>query len=489
MTEHFDVLIVGAGLSGIGAAYHLQTLCPGKTYAILEGRGAIGGTWDLFRYPGIRSDSDMYTLGYSFRPWREAKAIADGPSILSYVRDTAADHGIDHHIRFGHHVDSAAWSSADALWTVTATRDGVPVELTCNFLFMCSGYYDYAAGHTPDFAGSADFAGQIVHPQHWPADLDYAGKRVVVIGSGATAVTLVPAMARTAAHVTMLQRSPSYVVARPAVDGIADRLRRNLPAKLAYALVRWKNVLLGMMFFNQSRKNPAKVKGLILDGVRAQLGPDYDVAKHFTPAYNPWDQRLCLVPDADLFDAIKGGSASVVTDHIDHFTRDGIVLKSGAELPADVIVTATGLNLSLLGKMAVSVDGAPVDFAKSFNYKGMMYSDVPNLASAFGYTNASWTLKADLTSEYVCRLLKHMDRTGTRIATPRRDAGASGETPFLDFSSGYVTRSMDKFPKQGTAVPWKVHQNYVRDLLALRYGKVADGTMEFNAPAKLREAA
>ncbi|MGI4879145.1 MAG: flavin-containing monooxygenase [Janthinobacterium lividum] len=489
MTEHFDVLIVGAGLSGIGAGYHLQKLCPGKTYAIIEGRAAIGGTWDLFRYPGIRSDSDMYTLGYSFRPWREAKAIADGPSILDYVRDTAADHGIDRHIRFGHNVDGAAWSSADAQWTVTATHDGAPVELTCNFLYMCSGYYDYAQGHAPDFAGSADFAGRIVHPQHWPADLDYAGKRVVVIGSGATAVTLVPAMARTAAHVTMLQRSPSYVVARPAVDGIADRLRRLLPAKLAYALVRWKNVLLGMMFFNQSRKNPAKVKGLILDGVRAQLGPDYDVDTHFTPAYNPWDQRLCLVPDADLFDAIRSGSASVVTDHIDHFTRDGIVLKSGAEVPADIIVTATGLNLSLLGNTRLTVDGAPVDLAKSFNYKGMMYSDLPNLASAFGYTNASWTLKADLTSEYVCRLLKHMDRTGARIATPRRDAGASGETPFLDFSSGYVTRSMAKFPKQGTTVPWKVHQNYVRDLLALRYGKVADGTMEFTAPAKVREAA
>ena len=489
MSEHFDVLIVGAGLSGIGAAYHLQKLCPNKSFAILEGRAAIGGTWDLFRYPGIRSDSDMYTLGYSFRPWREAKAIADGPSILNYVRETAADHGIDRHIRFEHKVESAAWSTADARWTVTARRDGKAVTVTAAFLYMCSGYYDYAQGHAPDFAGSGDFAGRIVHPQHWPADLDYAGKRVVVIGSGATAVTLVPAMAVTAAHVTMLQRSPSYVVARPAVDGIADRLRRNLPATLAYRLVRWKNVLLGMFFFNRSRKAPAKVKAAIIDGVRAQLGPDYDVAKHFTPSYNPWDQRLCLVPDADLFDAIKDGRASVATDQIDRFTPDGIRLKSGAELPADVIVTATGLNMQLFGGTTLTVDSEPVDLSKSFNYKGMMYSDVPNLVSAFGYTNASWTLKADLTSEYVCRLLNHMDRTGAAIATPRRDAGASGETPFLDFSSGYVTRSMAKFPKQGTAVPWKVHQNYVRDLLALRYGKIADGTMAFTSPEKIREAA
>ena len=394
MTEHFDVLIVGAGLSGIGAAYHLQTLCPGKTYAVLEGRDAIGGTWDLFRYPGIRSDSDMYTLGYSFKPWREAKAIADGPSILSYVRETASDHGIDRHIRFGHRVTGAAWSSADARWTVTATRDGAPVALTCNFLYMCSGYYDYARGYAPEFAGSGDFAGRIVHPQHWPADLDYAGKNVVVIGSGATAVTLVPAMAATARHVTMLQRSPSYIVARPAADAIADWLRRHLPAKLAYALVRWKNVLLGMFFFNRSRKVPAKVKAAIIDGVRAHLGPDYDVATHFTPRYNPWDQRLCLVPDADLFEAIRGGTASVVTDQIERFTPSGIRLASGTELPADVIVSATGLTLQLFGGAALTVDGTAVDLAKAFNYKGMMFSDVPNLALHRGQTTSDRDARA-----------------------------------------------------------------------------------------------
>ncbi len=489
MIEHFDVVIVGAGLSGIGAARHLQTNCPAKTYAILEGRAAIGGTWDLFRYPGIRSDSDMYTLGYSFKPWREAKAIADGPSILNYVHETAAENGIDRHIRFGHRVVAADWSSADAVWTVTVQVDGATRTLTCGFLFMCSGYYDYARGHSPDFAGSADFAGTIVHPQHWPANLDYAGKRVVVIGSGATAVTLVPEMARTAAHVTMLQRSPSYVVARPAADGIADWLRARLPAKLAYGLVRTKNVLLGMFFFDRSRKKPAKVKALLIDGVRQHLGPDYDVATHFTPRYNPWDQRLCLVPDADLFASIKAGRASVVTNHIDRFTAGGIRLASGEELPADIIVTATGLQLQLFGGMAVDVDGARVDFAATFNYKGMMYSGVPNLANAFGYTNASWTLKADLTSEYVCRILRHMDRTGTRIATPIRDASAVGEAPFLDFSSGYVTRAMAQFPKQGTTAPWRVHQNYLRDLVALRYGKVADGTMAFTNPVRERASA
>ena len=489
MTDHFDVLIVGAGLSGIGAAWHLQTECPGKTYAIVEGRAAIGGTWDLFRYPGIRSDSDMYTLGYRFKPWREAKAIADGPSILGYVRETAAENGIDRHIRFNHKVVAADWSSADARWTVTTQVGDETRVLTCGFLFMCSGYYDYAQGHSPDFAGAADFAGTIVHPQHWPEDLDYAGKRVVVIGSGATAVTLVPEMARTAAHVIMLQRSPSYVVARPGADGIADWLRARLPAKVAYGLVRTKNVLLGMVFFARSRKKPDKVKALLIDGVRQALGPDYDVATHFTPRYNPWDQRLCLVPDADLFASIRDGRASVVTDRIERFTASGIRLASGADLPADVIVTATGLQLQLFGGMAVAVDGARVDFAQTFNYKGMMYSGVPNFANAFGYTNASWTLKADLTSEYVCRILKHMDRTKTTVATPVRDARAVGETPFLDFSSGYVTRAMAQFPKQGTAPPWQVHQNYLRDLVALRYGRVADGTMAFTNPVRERVAA
>jgi cation diffusion facilitator CzcD-associated flavoprotein CzcO len=488
MTNHdFDVLVVGAGISGIGAGYHLQQNCPDRSYAILEGRADIGGTWDLFRYPGIRSDSDMYTLGYAFRPWREAKAIADGPSILNYVRETAREHGIDRHIRFNHHVTRAAWSSSEARWTVEAEvgPDRTPATFTCRFLFMCSGYYDYAEGHRPEWPGEAAFEGRIVHPQFWPTDLDYAGKRVVVIGSGATAVTLVPEMAKDAAHVTMLQRSPTYVVSRPAEDGIANWLRARLPAMLAYRLVRWKNVLFGMFFFNLARKRPDKTKARLIAMVREQLGPDYDVATHFTPRYNPWDQRLCLVPDADLFDSIRSGAASVVTDQIDAFVADGIRLKSGATLPADIIVTATGLKLQLLSGVAFSVDGAPVNVSKTMSYKGMMYSDVPNLASSFGYTNASWTLKADLTCEYVCRLLNHMRDTGTSIATPHRDPNVE-EEPFLDFSSGYVQRAADVLPRQGRTKPWKLYQNYALDLVTLRYGRVDDGTMTFTNPAPVR---
>jgi monooxygenase len=481
--EHFDVLIVGAGLSGVGAGYHLQVNCPRKTYAILEGRGAIGGTWDLFRYPGIRSDSDMYTLGYSFKPWREAKAIADGPSILNYVRETAREHGIDRHIRFNHQVRRASWSSANAVWLVEAEvgPERTPVSLTCNFLFMCSGYYDYAGGYTPDFVGVERFKGQVVHPQAWPEHLDYAGKRVVVIGSGATAVTLVPEMAKTASHVVMLQRSPTYVVSRPAEDATANWLRATLPAKLAYGITRWRNVLFGMLFFNLARKKPEKVKAQIIDLVRQHLGPDYDVETHFTPRYNPWDQRLCLVPDADLFEAINAGAASVVTDHIETFTEGGLRLRSGEELEADIIVTATGLKLQLLSGLEISVDGERVDLAKTMTYKGMMYGGVPNLASAFGYTNASWTLKCDLTCEYVCRLLNHMDRTGTRQCVPQHDP-TIGEAPWIDFSSGYVQRALDQFPKQGVAKPWKLNQNYALDLVSLRFGAVEDGVMRFSAP-------
>ena len=476
--EHVDVLIVGAGLSGIGAAYHLKKHCPGKTYAILEGREAIGGTWDLFRYPGIRSDSDMYTLGYSFKPWKAAKAIADGPSILGYVRETAREHDVDRHIRFKHLVKRASWSSETATWTVEAEHDGQIVQYSCGFLYMCAGYYRYSAGYTPDFPGADRFKGQVVHPQHWPENLDYAGKKVVVIGSGATAVTLAPEMTKLAAEVTMLQRSPTYVVSRPAEDGMANWLRAKLPAMTAYGITRWKNVLLSMLFFNLARKKPEKTKERLLGLVREQLGPDYDVATHFTPRYNPWDQRLCLVPDADLFQAIKAGRLSVVTDHIETFTEDGILLKSGKTLEADVIVTATGLQLQLIGGMEVVVDGVKAQLSESMSYKGMMFSDVPNLASAFGYTNASWTLKADLTSEYVCRLINSMDRAGADYCVPRID-GAMDVAPWLDFSSGYVTRSMDQFPKQGLRKPWKVHQNYALDLVALRFGKVEDGVMEF----------
>ena len=487
--EHFDVVIVGAGLSGIGAGYHLQTGSPGRTYVILEGRAASGGTWDLFRYPGIRSDSDMYTLGYSFRPWKQAKAIADGPSILDYVRDTAADHGIDRHIRYNHMVRSAAWDSATAAWTVEAQVGEDIVRFTCNFLFMCSGYYSYKAGYAPDFAGADSFQGRIVHPQQWPEDLDYSGKKVVVIGSGATAVTLVPEMAKTAGHVTMLQRSPTYVVSRPAEDGIANWLRTVLPPMAAYGITRWKNVLLGMVFFRMARNKPEQTKERIIAMVREKLGPDYDVETHFTPRYNPWDQRLCLVPDDDLFESIKAGSASVVTDEIETFTATGLKLKSGQTLEADVVVTATGLNLEVLGGASFSVDGRPVTFSETLSYKGMMYSDVPNMASSFGYTNASWTLKADLTCGYVVRLLNHMTATGLRQCTPVRRPGDEGSEDWLDFSSGYVQRSVHLFPKQGAKEPWKQHQNYALDLMALKFGKVEDGAMIFSNPMSARSPA
>ncbi|MBU8875229.1 NAD(P)/FAD-dependent oxidoreductase [Reyranella sp. MMS21-HV4-11] len=478
-SEHFDVLIVGAGLSGIGAAWHLQKNCPGKSYAILEGRAASGGTWDLFRYPGVRSDSDMYTLGYRFRPWKDPKAIADGPAILSYIREVASDHGIDRRIRYGHRVVGASWSTPDAKWTLEIERGDERVFISCGFLWMCSGYYRYEAGYLPEFPGIDGFKGRVVHPQHWPQDLDYAGKKVVVIGSGATAVTVVPSMAETAAHVTMLQRSPTYVVARPAQDPIANKLRRRLPLKLAYMLTRWKNVLLGMYFYQMCKRKPEKVKSLILGGVRQMLGPDYDVATHFTPKYNPWDQRLCLVPDADLFRAIRKNKASVVTDTIETFTEKGIRLKSGTELEADVVVTATGLVVQPLGGAKLVVDGKPVKPSDTMIYKGMMYSDVPNLAAVFGYTNASWTLKADLVCEYVCRLLNYMDRKGFRQATPHSSDPTLTEEPWVNFSSGYIQRALPHQPKQGSKRPWKLYQNYVLDLLTLRHGSVRDKAMVF----------
>jgi monooxygenase len=478
--EHSDVLIVGAGLSGVGAACHLRLRCPEKSFVILEGREAMGGTWDLFRYPGVRSDSDMYTLGYSFRPWREAKAIAEGPAILNYIRDTAAEFGVDKKIRYGHRVRRASWSSDEAAWTVEAETgpEKTVVRLTCNFLYLCTGYYDYEGGYTPEWPGVEKFNGRVVHPQKWPVDLDYAGKRVVVVGSGATAVTLVPAMAERAAHVTMLQRSPTYVASMPAEDRIANWLRRRLPAHTAYALTRWKNVLLGMFFYNLARRRPDTFKRMIAKGNRRQLGPDYDL-RHFTPRYNPWDQRLCLAPNADIFRAIRGGRASVVTDHIESFTETGLLLKSGERLDADIVVTATGLVLKLMSGLRLFVDGAPVELSKAMAYKGMMYSDVPNLASALGYTNASWTLKCDLTAEYVCRLLKHMDARGYAQCTPRVDDADVKEEPILDFTSGYVLRALDTLPRQGSKTPWRLHQNYVRDLSMLRFGRVDDGTMEF----------
>ena len=477
---HVDVLIVGAGLSGIGAAQHLQRKCPTRTFAILEARDTIGGTWDLFRYPGVRSDSDMYTLGYRLRPWREARAIADGPSILRYIRDTAADTGVDAHIQLGRRLVRAAWSSDEALWRVEAeTMDGQVMRYTCAFLYMCTGYYEYDHGYLPEWPDLAAFTGRVVHPQHWPADLDYAGKRVVVIGSGATAVTLVPAMAASAAHVTMLQRSPTYVISLPAQDRIANWLRAHLPDRVAYALSRWKNILVAMLFYLFARHSPERAKRLIRHGVRARLGADYDLDTHFTPRYEPWDQRLCFVPDGDLFDALRSGRASVVTDRIAGFDATGIRLASGAHLDADVIVTATGLRMRIMDGVSLTVDDQPVNLATTMAYKGAMYSDVPNLASALGYTNASWTLKVDLTSEYVCRLLNHMEARGYGSCTPRRRDPAIREEPVVDFTSGYVQRALATLPKQGSRAPWKLHQNYLRDLITLRYAPLEDGTMEF----------
>ncbi len=484
-SEHVEVLVVGAGISGICAGYHLQTSCPDRTYAILEAREDIGGTWDLFRYPGIRSDSDMYTLGYSFKPWTNPKAIADGPSILAYLRETAREHGIDRKIRFGHRVRRASWSSEDARWTVEVERGERKelVRFTCSFLFMCSGYYDYAQGYTPVFPGTERFLGRLVHPQKWPADLDYAGKRVVVIGSGATAVTLVPEMAKTAAHVTMLQRSPTYIVSMPGEDRLANWLRRRLPLRVAYGITRWKNVLFTLWFYRFCRRNPTRARELITKWLTAELGPGFDVGTHFNPRYNPWEQRVCLVPDGDLFQAMRTGRASVVTDQIETFTETGLRLRSGTELETDVIVTATGLNLLLLGGLEVTVDGRPINFSQTFAYKGMMFSDVPNLALAVGYTNASWTLKAELICRYVCRLLNHMRDARACQCTPRAPYPKLEEAPFLDLTSGYVQRSMDAFPKQGPKVPWRLHQNYARDLMLLQRGSVDDGVMEFTAPA------
>jgi cation diffusion facilitator CzcD-associated flavoprotein CzcO len=477
--EDLDVVIVGAGLSGIGAAAHLQAAFPQRSYAVLEGRGAIGGTWDLFRYPGIRSDSDMYTLGYEFKPWRDGKAIADGPSIRAYVEETAKERGIDSHIRFGHKLAKAEWSSAQSRWLLDIDRgEGrPPVRIACKFLWMCSGYYSYAQGHRPTWPGEDQFQGRMLQPQFWPEALDYTGKRVVVIGSGATAVTLVPELARKAAHVTMLQRSPTYVVSRPAVDAIAERLKRRLPAMLAYRLVRTKNVLLQQLFYRMARKWPQRIAQRMVQMAAAELPPGYDTA-HFTPRYNPWDQRVCLVPDADLFRAISAGSASVVTDTIATFTPHGIKLASGAELEADIVVSATGLQLNLLGDVQLAVDGVRCDLSKALVYKGMMFSGVPNLASTFGYTNASWTLKADLTARYVCRLLARMDATGTAVAVPVRDPSVR-EQPFIDFSSGYVQRAVGMLPKQGDRKPWKLAQNYLVDLATLRFAPLQDGALRF----------
>ena len=490
---HFDVVIVGAGLSGIGAAYHLQRSCPGKSYAILESRGAIGGTWDLYRYPGIRSDSDMHTLGYGFKPWREAKAIADGPSIRAYVNETADENDIRKRILFHRRLERAAWSSEEARWSlgVAATDGEGPVEpITCNFLLMCSGYYSYDEPYRPPFEGEEDFEGPLFHPQLWPEDLDYRGKRVVVIGSGATAMTLVPAMAEDVEHITMLQRSPTYVISLPDQDRIANTLRKFLPDALAYRITRAKNVALQRRLYRRTRVAPERVKKWLLDRARRSLGPDYDIEKHFTPRYDPWDQRLCLIPNDDLFEAIKSGKASVVTDQIDRITKKGIRLESGAELDADIIIAATGLNLKLLGGAQFSVDGEPVHFPATFSYKGMMYSDVPNLVQTFGYINASWTLRADLTAEFSCRVLNRMDELGMRQCTPRlaEDERDMPRRPWIqDFSAGYMQRVMHLFPRQGDREPWLNTQSYHADRKMIRRGPLEDGRLTFSNPAPSHE--
>ena len=508
MDEHVDVLIVGAGLSGIGAAHHLQRAFPSWKYIILESRDAIGGTWDLFRYPGVRSDSDMQTLGYRFRPWTEAKAIADGPSILRYVRDTAAEDGIDRHVRYGHRVARASWSSADAQWTVEATRtrpraagegpdrpdeaagadadtgseietEAETVTLTCRFLFMCTGYYRYDHGYQAELPGIGDFGGQIAHPQFWPEDLDYAGKRVAVIGSGATAVTLVPALAEQAAHVTMVQRSPTYIISLPTEDPIDRKLRQLIGTRRAYPLTRWKNVAVSTLIYQLSQRRPKMMRGWIRGMTVKQLPPGFDVDTHFKPAYGPWDQRLCLVPDGDLFRVIREGQASVATGRIATFTRDGIRLESGQEIAADIVITATGLKLLALGGVQLTVDGRDVNLPETMAYKALMLSGVPNFALTIGYTNASWTLKADLTSEYVVRLLRYMDRHSYDVATPVQDDPGVSERPLLDFAAGYIQRSMHEFPKSGSRLPWRLGMSYVNDLFMLRHGKINDGVMRF----------
>jgi monooxygenase len=480
--EHVDVLVVGAGLSGIGAACHLQRECPDRSYAVVEARAHIGGTWDLFRYPGVRSDSDMHTLGYSFSPWEQPEAIAGGAAILHYIRDTAARHGVVEKVRTGHRVVHAEWSSERALWTVQVRRDDTEelVTFTCAFLMMCTGYYRYERGHTPQFAGTERFTGPIVHPQLWPEDLDYAGKRVVVIGSGATAVTLVPALARSAAHVTMLQRSPSYIVSMPSQDRLALGLRRALPPMAAYRAVRWKNVALMTLSYQLSRRCPRLMKALIRRGAQRRLPVGYDIDIHFKPDYSPWDQRLCIVPDGDLFTAVSSGRASIVTDRIETFTERGVQLDGGRELEADVIVTATGLQLLALGGVSLAVDGVAVTLPDTLTYKGMMLGGVPNFAFTVGYTNASWTLKADLTAAYVCRLLNHMRRHGFRECVPSAQDADLTREPLLNLASGYVLRSIGDFPAQGAHRPWRVHQNYALDVLDFRFGGVDDGVMVFS---------
>ena len=484
MTQnHFNVIVVGAGISGIGAGYYLQKKCPNKSFVILEGRDNIGGTWDLFRYPGIRSDSDMNTMGFRFKPWMGVKSIADGPSILSYLHETVKENDLNKKIHFNQWVNEASWSSRDSQWTVQVENKKTQElqDFTCDFLFLCGGYYNYEEGYTPHFSGRENFLGQIIHPQKWPINLDYKNKKVVVIGSGATAVTIIPTMAEEAAHVTMLQRSPTYFLSAPDEDPVGNFLRKFISSKLTYKLVRWKNIRFQWWFFQKCRKFPKKVKEFLIKQVREELGPNYDIETHFTPKYNPWEQRMCLVPNGDFFNAINAGKASVITDHIDRFTKKGIKLKSGGEVEADLIVTATGLNLEVCNGIKLEVDNNEVDISKTMTYKGMMFSDVPNLVATFGYTNASWTLRADLTSEYVCRLLNFMDKKGYANCCPRTAEHVEPDGDWLDFTSGYVKRSMHKFPKQGSRDPWRNTQNFPKDVLAIRWGNIDNKELKFTS--------
>ena len=484
MTQnHFNVIVVGAGISGIGAGYYLQKKCPNKSFVILEGRDNIGGTWDLFRYPGIRSDSDMNTMGFRFKPWMGVKSIADGPSILSYLHETVKENDLNKKIHFNQWVNEASWSSRDSQWTVQVENKKTQElqDFTCDFLFLCGGYYNYEEGYTPHFAGRENFLGQIIHPQKWPKNLDYKNKKVVVIGSGATAVTIIPTMAEEAAHVTMLQRSPTYFLSAPDEDPVGNFLRKFISSKLTYKLVRWKNIRFQWWFFQKCRKFPKKVKEFLIKQVREELGPNYDIETHFTPKYNPWEQRMCLVPNGDFFNAINAGKASVITDHIDRFTKKGIKLKSGGEVEADLIVTATGLNLEVCNGIKLEVDNNEVDISKTMTYKGMMFSDIPNLVATFGYTNASWTLRADLTSEYVCRLLNFMDKKGYANCCPRTAEHVEPDGDWLDFTSGYVKRSMHKFPKQGSRDPWRNTQNFPKDVLAIRWGNIDNKELKFTS--------
>ena len=480
-----DVLIIGAGLSGLGAAVHLKDKCPSKSFAIMEQEAHLGGTWALFKYPGIRSDSDMYTLGFKFKPWKNPKAIADGPAILSYLNETADEYNLRPHINYNAKMTSADWDSSRAMWSVSFA-DGR--QIRCNFLFMCSGYYSYESGHTPDFPGQEDFEGQIIHPQKWPETLDYVGKTIVVIGSGATAVTLVPSLAETAKHVTMLQRSPTYMGVKPSEDRLANALKKILPEQTAYNWTRAKNVFISHAEYNFVRKKPESAKKLMLKRLKKELGSDYPYDPNFTPSYNPWDQRVCLVPDGDMFKAMKAGKAAVVTEHIERFDAKGVRLKNGSHLPADIIITATGLEIELLGGASFTKDGAPIDFSQTYSYEGMMFSGVPNLSSIFGYINASWTLRADLIAEYTCRLINHMDKTQKPIAMPAAPEGMTPR-PWIDFGAGYLARAIDKLPKQGDFEPWLNLHNYRRDKKRLPNKPVDDGVMQFSRPEALVEAA